>query len=137
MYTLSDIELVGCVMSGNSALRGGGVYVNTGGSASLRDVQIVSGAANYSGGAVYVDGGQVVVNDSVLNGNRAKRGGGVAWEAGGSVRLARSNITDNVAVVNGGAYHCVSGTAVVSDCIVQVCMFLWFVVICARGWYAR
>ncbi len=73
----TKVEISDCLLTGNSAASGGGLYVN---------------------------GGEVTVRRTTIHGNRAVWGGGIQVE-GGDVRLENSTISGNVAVLNEGASY--------------------------------
>ena len=100
--TLSNVSV-----SGNSAfLRGGGIYSH--GFASLEIVgSILSGNSAYEGGGIDNDSAAVRVVNSTLSGNHASIGGG-AYNSG-TLEAANSTLSSNMAHEFGGGIASIGG----------------------------
>ena len=93
--------LIGCTISGNSALAGGGgLYIYGGGSATLTNCTIRGNSAGGNGGGLDNSyGGSTTLTNCTISGNLAVAGGGVYNS--GTLSVASTNIINNRA--RGGA----------------------------------
>ncbi len=116
------------LVSGNSALGGGGIAVEESGRATLnrtrlegnfgvfggggiqnRGILVVNGGAiignqsQFEGGAIVTVGGAATITATVISGNRGGSGGGIA-NLGGTVAIEKSAITTNTAGRGGGIF---------------------------------
>lgn len=114
---IQDSSVSGNVTEGDEPMRGGGLYVETGG-IELIDSNIddnragpLVGVADASGGGVYFEEQGVITQTSDLtmttssiNGNIArKEGGGIYWRKAGELNVEISSIDENEAAASGGA----------------------------------
>ncbi len=99
IHTLTD-----CLLEGNTALRGGGIY-NISGHLVVSQSQILNNTGE--GGGVY-NGQEITLIDTLVQGNYApiinyaRSGGGLFNESDGLVTLQHSAILENEATQNGG-----------------------------------
>lgn len=113
MHSVATIE--DFVVTGNTGLNGGGIYVEGGDSWTLRRGLIHSNTAGGQGGGVYLLGGAFATLENVtISGNTAEGGfgGGGIFHQGESLTLRNVTITGNTATTSGegeGLY--VSGPA--------------------------
>ena len=89
------VTLNQCVLSGNAADYGGGLY-NEYGTVTLNQCTLTGNAADDEGGGLYNYEGTVTVNQSTLIGNTARYGGGL-YNYEGTVALNSSTVTGNLA----------------------------------------
>lgn len=112
--TLNDIVLV----DGNAG-DGGAIYVDQGGSATLRRTFLTGNQASGSGGGVY-NRGALLVEESSLGSNIAGLHGGGIFNHGGTVTLFRSYLISNQAPGgNGGAVYTMDGLLTVNRSAVR------------------
>ena len=98
---------------------GGGIYVETGGMATIADAQIqdntASGASGSGGGVLVASGATATVTGGVISENRANRAGAGIEVAGGTLDLVDVTVSDNeipagtAAPGNGGGLHAGGG----------------------------
>ena len=121
--TLCDCS-TGGVLTGGSGDKGGGVYVDKGGTFTMTGGSIAGNTAN-AGGGVYVDkGGTFTMEDGSINNNQATSGGGGGVMVNeGSFTLSGGSITGNAtsdATYGYGGGVCLYGTFNLSgDAIIQ------------------
>ncbi len=104
----------------NSAANGGGVYINTGYSASFaKQMSLLNNTATGDGGGLYVAGGSVTMAQNTISGNNAKNGGAV-YLTGGSVKATgASTIQNNYSSENGGAYYVSGGSVTMTSATIS------------------
>ncbi len=84
--------IVDCLISGNSALRGGGVYYGVNGTKEMVNCRVTANLAQAEGGGLLIStGGDVRLRNTLLCGNQAS-GGGALW-AGWYTNLDLLNCT--------------------------------------------
>jgi hypothetical protein len=132
----------------NTSGGGGGVYINTNGTFTMKDGSISGNTSTGSGGGVYIwpngtftmeggtisenetssDGGGVYVNengtfimeDGTISKNEASRGGGVYFRGGRpSSAIKGGTISENEAATIGGGVCVIVGTFTMEDGIIQ------------------
>ena len=122
-FTLCDCS-TGGVLTGGSGSKGGGVYVDEGGTFTMTGGSIAGNTAE-SGGGVYVDeGGTFTMEDGSINNNQVTSGGGGGVMVNkGSFTLSGGSITGNAtsdATYGYGGGVCLYGTFNLSgDAIIQ------------------
>ena len=104
VYVSGSFEMMGGVISGNTAGSGGGVYVQ-GGSFVMSGGEISGNAASGSGGGVYVSGSFEMMG-GVISGNTGGSGGGVYVYSSGSFVMSGGEISGNTnsGVCSGGSF---------------------------------
>jgi hypothetical protein len=101
------LTLVDVVVTGNSAVFGGGIMNGWGASASMQSVTIRANAAAYGAGLYTRDGDEVTITNSTISGNRATGGGGgIDTWFGASLLLTNVTIAENRAALVGGGINC-------------------------------
>ena len=102
----SDDNLVidSCVITGNSASRGGGVGTSIYGSLTIRNSTISGNTSSGPGGGVYIGqfGSLTVSNSSIIGNTAATVGGGISLHANNTLLLENSTVSGNTASGTGG-----------------------------------
>jgi hypothetical protein len=123
IFSQERLTVSDCVVSGNTAQWGGGLYNAEYGTLTVLRSQIsgnhaiepVPGALG-SGGGLYNWGGDVSVLDSTITGNDSVTdAGGVRNANGGSLSILRSTISDNTASDSGGGLRNDDGNVEISS----------------------
>ena len=105
--TAANLSIVTSTVSGNSAVRGGGLYNES--AASVSASALVSNTANASGGGAHnAAGGALSSQNNTFSGNSAPSGGGLNVTAGSSAYLTFTTVASNTA---GGGINVSGGTA--------------------------
>lgn len=118
----ATITLTNCIISGNTAGGGGGVYnSNYKGNATLTNCTITGNTSPYGGGLlIQNDNGTTTLINCTITGNTAQdgTGGGVYNENGsGTITLTNCTISENTAAGGGGVYNVNStGTTTLNNC---------------------
>ncbi len=104
-FDLGDLtDLSGALLvRGNSAERGGGIYVE-GGSPALTALAVASNTATLDGGGFYLAGGQPVIAGAIVMENSAGERGGGLFLDGSFARIAAASVYSNGAAEGGGFY---------------------------------
>ena len=95
---------------GNSAKYGGGIFIDTGGSLTMRGGSITGNFATENGGGIYNRGTYLATSGTISN-NQAQNGGGIYNDISGKLGdVAQSSpfglpISHNKATVNGGGVY--------------------------------
>jgi len=111
-------EMSDGLISGNSGIRGAGVYVASPGAFNMTGGEISgntgSGASTTYGGGVYVDtaltneaeegAGMTMSGTAKITGNTAVRGGGIYVDEGSALTVSGGTISENTASSGGGVY---------------------------------
>jgi predicted outer membrane repeat protein len=108
----SIAEIIGCVISGNSSTRGGGIYVEEDPFVlKIIGTKISGNHSGTEGGGIYIDGGNgdegasVEVAKSTLSGNvAANLGGGIFSSGDGAFTMKSSKVIQNVGAAGGGLF---------------------------------
>jgi hypothetical protein len=113
-----NLTVADCVITGGSALEGGGIAQQSGGKLVIQDSRISTNVATVDGGGVNVDPGvAVTVVRSTISGNTAGDDGGGLYQDGGSLLVEASTISGNFSNTTvgggGGLYLRGSPTSVV------------------------
>ena len=102
LFNGSTLTLVGLTLTrGLNYIENGGGAIYSLGDLRLENCTITGNTAAGNGGAVYADG-DITVLDSEIIGNTAEAGGGAIWSRN-RIRIERSRIADNSAARDGGA----------------------------------
>lgn len=97
------------VISGNSAVQGGGIH-NIGGTVSIDKTTVNDNVASDNGGGISTDGGTINITRSTIGSatpfgsNRASSGGGI-YNQNGITNLTNSTVTGNLSSNLGGGYY--------------------------------
>ena len=101
------------IQGGDNSADGGGIVIQSYGSANISDSRITDNQSGGWGGAIYHSSlAAVTITDSTIDNNTADngtdasgRGGGIAmWAAGGTLTITDSVIRDNFSPAAGGIY---------------------------------
>jgi hypothetical protein len=108
-----SLVIDGCMVSGNTALFGGGLSAADAGIDIQIDASTFSGNSatgrSYGGGAIFTFGGNLTLTESTISGNSARQGGGLYLT--GEATLRGCTIIDNSATnTGGGVFIILSGT---------------------------
>jgi hypothetical protein len=95
---LATLAMMDCVVFGNKADLGGGVF-NSDGAVSLKDCKVLENEATSNGGGIYTALGSVALNDSHVTDNTANQGGGIYSDFGTVTLDGESSVTGNTAAV--------------------------------------
>lgn len=108
----SIAEIIGCLISGNSSTRGGGIYVEEDPFVlKIMGTKISGNHSGTEGGGIFVDGGNgdlgadIEVAKSTISGNvAANLGGGVFSTGDGAFTMKSSKVLQNVGAAGGGLF---------------------------------
>ena len=123
IYNLEQLNVEDCLLTGNAAKWGGGIYNGVEATvnilrSTISDNSAISPALGGigSGGGLYNEGGYIGLVDSVVSGNDSVSDGGGIRNAGfGSLYLLRSTVHNNDAVFTGGGIRSDSGYVRIKD----------------------
>jgi hypothetical protein len=112
-----DTELIGFTITGGSAPRGAGMYIE-GSSPTVIGCTFTGNVADVSGGGMFVcSEGSPVVTGCVFSGNSAAIGGGMAIWSECNPTVMSCTFSDNVAADRGGGMdNAFESSPVVADC---------------------
>jgi len=98
-----------CVISGNTASHGGGIYCNSS-TLTVQNSTISGNNATQGGGGISIEAGSTVtIDNATISGNTANVGGGI-FNDGNILHISNSSITGNGPVnTGGGIYNSSSG----------------------------
>ncbi|MBU1747400.1 MAG: choice-of-anchor D domain-containing protein, partial [Chloroflexi bacterium] len=104
----------------NSAIRGGGMYVDWG-QATVKGAQAqIRDNSALSGGGVFVNWGSMTVSDGQIVSNTASQGGGISVDDGPvTVSGAQAQVSYNTATYGGGVYVLRSSDTTLTDATVS------------------
>lgn len=112
---LGVLTLTRCIVSGNTAFQGGGLY-NNGGTLTINYSTIsgnaLKGTCNFcfiGGGGIYNQGVLTVNNSTISDNNPYTKGGGGIATNGHTVTISKSTVSDNMA---GGGIFSINGAKV-------------------------
>ncbi len=116
LYVAGTAVLTSCVVSGNTARDGGGIFAEVHSSVTLTDTTLSSNSASFGGGLFDRSSGTastVVMTNSTVSGNSAKYGGGMFTE--GTVTLTDCTVSGNTASKSGGGAFLHQGAATLTN----------------------
>lgn len=106
-----------CIFTSNSALKGGGLGIFTSTSISVTDCQFTSNSATQTGGGIYDSITSPEITNCVFTGNSANRGGGIG-NYSSSPDITNCSFTGNTSIQSGGAMmYMYFGVATIAECI--------------------
>ncbi len=103
----------GGIISGNTAIEGGGVYINVNDDNSIAQMtvgtstsipEIVSNTAIKNGGGLGLNNGDITINQGKIEYNKAINGAGISIE-NGKVIIDKGEISNNISTENGGGLY--------------------------------
>ncbi|MFO0890597.1 MAG: dockerin type I repeat-containing protein [Isosphaeraceae bacterium] len=116
LFNAGDSQLSACVVAGNGASSGGGVYNASGGSLTTTDCVISQNGADVGGGIANY--GTLRLLNTHVDGNRASKGGGLFSE--GSITAIGSTFSGNsVQDGFGGGIYLAGGVNILDTCSVD------------------
>jgi subtilisin-like proprotein convertase family protein/threonine dehydrogenase-like Zn-dependent dehydrogenase len=104
---VTDLTLTG----GNGVGNGGGIYVESGVTASLLRTQVISNTAGSYGGGIFNIGTLSLTQSSVLSNTSVSHGGGI-YNSNGVLTLTDSTVAGNSTTGGGGGLYIYSGNVV-------------------------
>ncbi len=107
------LTLLGCTVTGNTALLGAGV-LNSQGSTTLTDCQVTSNSAGELGGGI-ASSGETTITNSTVSGNSALRGAGI-YNDYHATTVTGTTISGNSAGEKGGGILSYGGTTDLTNC---------------------
>jgi hypothetical protein len=119
IYMISDnVTLNSCILNGNQAGYGAGIYVDTGGTLVVSQTTIQGSIAQNDGGGIYMNG-QAYISDTTIANNTADGNGGGDVGAG-LMFLVNDTIAGNVAkgIFGGGGLYISSGDTTAYNTII-------------------
>lgn len=114
-YTTRTIKAINCDIIGNTAINGGGVYVDVNSTFTMVDGTVSDNTVNSSGGGVYVaESSKFEMTSGEISGNTCRSsGGGVYVYNGGALSMSENATISNNSAKNGkGACLSASSSAV-------------------------
>ena len=101
----SQLYLDNMTITGNSANRGGGIYLTPYSSLTLSNSTVSGNHSRDNGGGILINGTNAEISNSTISGNNAgDDGGGVHIRFGSTVSITNSTFTENSGRVGGGIY---------------------------------
>jgi len=112
-----SVSLIDCTIAGNSAVRGGGLYLLGSASADLTGCTLSGNSTTRGGGGIWsnVNGG-VALTGCTLSGNSAKNGGGLL-NYNGTATLSDCTVSGNSVTGNGGGLYTESLLELISSTV--------------------
>jgi hypothetical protein len=107
------VTLIDTTISGNTAVRGGGIYMFNSGTLTMTNCTVSGNVASgvNGGGGLFVGGGTVTARNCTFSGNSAtSSGGGGVRVQGGAATLQNCTVALNSAASSGGGLHRFGGT---------------------------
>jgi CSLREA domain-containing protein len=107
VYNIGTLTLTNCIVSGNTAGFGGGIYTDINTALTLNNVTISSNTVGTYGGGIYkANNASVTINGSTIRNNSASPssgyGGGIYTVSGASMTIDNTTISNNTASLGGG-----------------------------------
>ncbi len=113
-YNNSWVKLVRTTVEANTATDGGGVYAHAGADVTLEDSFVEGNSATTDGGGLYLDDGTLTMTGSVVADNTAGDDGGGLWIDTGTATCTSGELYANAAAATshgGGVYLSNHGSA--------------------------
>lgn len=119
IYTIGQVNLINSRVIGNSAINGGGFYIDPGsagdaGSATITGTTIADNISTDRGGGI-ANTGQLTLTNSLIWNNAATQGGGLFSDE--TATLANTTISANTATQGGGLFTAAGTTELQSTTI--------------------
>jgi hypothetical protein len=93
IFNLGSLSLTNSTVTGNSALAGGGILNEIGGTMTMTGDTVNNNVATDSGGGI-ANGGTLTISNCTIAANLANQGGGIANE-GGVLKIGSSTVASN------------------------------------------
>ncbi|MEX0865980.1 MAG: choice-of-anchor Q domain-containing protein, partial [Pirellulales bacterium] len=104
IYTVGDLAISNSTIAGNSAMFGGGIFVDSGAVVTIVNSTISGNEATRDGGGIYVRNGSVSLTNSTISGNTAALAGGGIYQTSVNMVLTNVTVAFNEANQGGGIY---------------------------------
>jgi len=101
---ISSVFEHGVISNNHNLSNGGGLYLGTDFSSTIRDVEIYSNSAHF-GGAIFCGSGFLIMENSSVYFNIAEQGGAFYCDNFATIVLDRSVVYDNNSISDGGAFY--------------------------------
>ena len=113
IFNQENLTITGSVITGNTALGGGGIHNSNLGTLSLTNSTVSGNTAALLGGGIVNFGGTVVLTNSTVSDNAADNVGGGIHNNAGTLSLINSTVSGNTAYNGSGIYN--SGTVTTAN----------------------
>lgn len=114
----SDATIINCMITGNAAARGGGVYRVGMSTITITNCTIAGNSAVYHGGGICGIMGRLAVTNCTIRGNSASYDGGGVFCYYGDLSVTNCTITGNAAASDGGGlFYRGEDSATITNCI--------------------
>jgi hypothetical protein len=115
----SDAAIVGCTITNNLAIQGGGVFID-GTAATVRNCRVYENRAAEAGGGMYLLACTGLISNSVIVQNGSAANGGGIYCAAGTPALSNCTVSHNFAMGQGGAVYVAAEAApILERCIIS------------------
>ncbi len=116
----SDSRVIDCIFKDNaSGNNGGGALCLRYSNVQILNCEITGNTAYQVGGGIFVDHGVATITDTEITGNTTILGGGGIYSHNCEISLLRCTIQDNLATQSGGGVYNAQSEIIVSDCIIK------------------
>lgn len=112
-YIAAAALVSGCMISGNAASNGGGLYLYSS-STTLNGNIVIANTARYNGGGIYLDSSSAALIANMIASNTAKYNGGGMYLSSSPAVLTANTVTFNTAQYGGGGVYLSSSPAVLT-----------------------
>ncbi len=115
----ADGKLGGGLITGGYSKRGGGIYINEGGTLNMQGGSILGNIADKKGGGIFNKGALNMTGGALIGNNSDEQGGGIFSAYGSSLDLRNVYISENKAGDEGGGL-CINNAdkATITTCII-------------------
>lgn len=119
IYATYPIQIKSTTFTGNSARRGGAVFLQNNGSTSVfQDSSFNGNSAAKDGGAICLTWGSLHLQRSTVAGNTASENGGGIFSEGNFLYPRESTFSGNSALLDGGGIYTKSGYTTLRTCTI-------------------
>ena len=104
------------ITGGSPIVYGGGIYITNSSSPTIKNC-IITGNRAAIGGGIFCGPGSPTVTNCVITGNVAYDGGGIGIDDSSTANISNCTIAANMASVDGGGIYCESALPTIQECI--------------------